>query len=85
MGAAVTFACLTAGLTVDEAIAAATLNAAHALGRAGEIGTIEPGKRADLVLHAIPNRYHLVYRFGVPRVAMTIVAGRPAYEAPAAR
>ena len=79
MSAALWFACLTAGLTVDEAITAATLNAAHALGRAKQIGSLEPGKRADLVVHAVPNRYHLVYRFGVPRVAKVIVNGRLVY------
>jgi len=76
MSAVLWFACLTAGLSVDEAITAATLNAAHSLGRANEIGTLEPGKRADLVIHDIPNRYHLVYRFGVPRIATVIAAGK---------
>jgi imidazolonepropionase len=76
MGAAIWFACLTAGLTVDEAIAGATLNAAHSLGLAAETGTIETGKRADLVVHAVPNRYHLVYRFGVQRVRTVIAAGK---------
>jgi len=83
MGAALWFACLTAGLTVDEAIAASTLNAAHALGRAAEIGSLEPGKRADLVVHDVPNRYHLVYRFGVPRVAQVIVGGKVVHGASA--
>lgn len=81
MGTAVWLACLTAGLTVDEAITASTLNAAHALGRAGQTGSIETGKRANLVVHAIPNRYHLVYRFGVPRVDKTIVDGRLVHDA----
>jgi len=76
MLAALWFACLTGGLTVDEAITAATLNAAHSLGRADRVGSIEPGKRADLVVHAIPNRYHLVYRFGVPRISTVIAGGR---------
>jgi imidazolonepropionase len=80
MGTALWFACLTAGLTVDEAITAATLNAAHALGRADRIGSLEPGKRADLVIHAVPNRYHLVYRFGVPRIAKVLVGGRLVFE-----
>jgi len=74
MEAVLWFACLWGGLTVDEAITAATLNAAHSLGLAEETGSLEPGKRADLVIHAVPNRYHLVYRFGVPRVR-TVVAG----------
>lgn len=80
MGAALWFACLTAGLSVDEAITAATLNAACSLGRGDDTGSIETGKRANLVVHAVPNRYHLVYRFGVPRVARVIVDGRSVYE-----
>jgi imidazolonepropionase len=75
MGAAIWFACLEGGLTVDEAITASTLNAAHSLGRADRTGSIEPGKRADLVVHDVPNRYHLVYRFGVQRVRTVIAAG----------
>jgi len=81
MSAALWFACLTARLTVDEAITASTLNAAHALGRADRIGSLEPGKRADLVVHAVPNRYHLVYRFGEPRISTVIAGGRVAHPA----
>ncbi len=84
MGAALWFACLTARLTVDEAICAATLNAAHSLGRAGSIGSLEVGKRADLVIHDVPNRYHLVYRFGEPRVSKVIAGGELVYDKRAA-
>jgi imidazolonepropionase len=76
MGAMLELACLTLSLSIDEAITAGTLNAAYALGRADESGSIEVGKRADLVIHAVPNRYHLVYRFGVRRVRTVIAAGR---------
>ncbi len=76
MGTVLEHACLTLAMSIDEAIAAATLNAAHALGRAEDTGSIEVGKRADLVIHAVPNRYHLVYRFGVRRVRTVIAAGR---------
>ena len=79
MSAALWFACLTAGLTVDEAITAATLNAAHSLGWADRVGSLEAGKRADIVVHDVPNRYHLVYRFGVPRVAKVIAGGEPVH------
>jgi imidazolonepropionase len=80
MGAVLELACLTLSLSIDEAIAAATLNAASALGRAEETGSIEVGKRADLVIHAVPNRYHLVYRFGVRRVRTVIAGGRVVVE-----
>ncbi|HEX4822775.1 MAG TPA: imidazolonepropionase [Candidatus Polarisedimenticolaceae bacterium] len=76
MGTVLELACLTLRLSIDEAIAAATLNAAAALGKAGETGSIEPGKRADLVVHAVPGRYHLIYRFGVRRVRTVIASGR---------
>jgi imidazolonepropionase len=80
MGAALEIACLTLGLSIDEAIAAATLNAAYALGRAEETGSIELGKRADFVIHAVPNRYHLVYRFGVRRVRTVVASGKVVVE-----
>jgi imidazolonepropionase len=85
MSAAVWFACLSAGLTVDEAITASTLNAAHSLGLADRVGSLEVGKRADVVVHDVPNRYHLVYRFGVPRVSMVIAGGQPVRTNGAAR
>lgn len=75
MSAALWFACLGARLTVDEAITAATINAACALGRGKVVGTIEPGKRADLVVHDVPNRYHLAYRFGTPAIKHVIAGG----------
>jgi imidazolonepropionase len=84
MSAALWFACLTARLTVDEAICAATLNAAHSLGRSRRIGSLEAGKRADLVIHDVPNRYHLVYRFGEPRVSKVIAGGELVYDKRAA-
>lgn len=68
-------AALTAGMSVDEAITAATLNAAASLGRAERIGTLEVGKRADVVLLDAPNRYHLVYRFGSDLIDRVFVAG----------
>ena len=80
MGAVLELACLTMSLSIDEAITAATLNAAHALGKADVTGSVEVGKRADFVVHAVPNRYHLVYRFGVRRVRTVIAGGRVAVE-----
>jgi len=75
MSAALWFACLEAGLNVDEALTAATLNAAASLGRADRTGSLEVGKRADLVVHDVPNRYHLVYRFGLPRIRAVVAGG----------
>jgi imidazolonepropionase len=52
-------------MTVEESLTAATLNGAHSLRLANETGSIEVGKRADLVLIDAPGYLHLVYHFGV--------------------
>jgi imidazolonepropionase len=64
------------GLTIEEALAAATLNSACSLGLGDEVGSVEPGKRADLVLLAAPNLLHLVYHYGINPVAAVVKGGR---------
>jgi imidazolonepropionase len=64
------------GLGVAEAITASTLNAAAALGRADEIGSIEEDKRADLVVLDAPTYHHLVYHYGVNPVRHVVKGGR---------
>ena len=66
------------GLSVAEAITASTLNAAAALGRAAEIGSIEEGKFADLVILDAPTYHHLVYHYGVNPVRHVVKSGRVA-------
>jgi imidazolonepropionase len=51
-------------LTVEEAIAGVTREAARALGRLGEIGTLEVGKSCDLAIWSIEQPAELVYRMG---------------------
>jgi imidazolonepropionase len=51
-------------LTVDEAIAGITREAARALGRQAEVGTLEIGKRCDLAIWSIARPAELVYRIG---------------------
>ncbi len=63
-------------MTVEEALTAATLNGAHSLRLASDIGSIEPGKRADFVLIEAPNYLHLVYHFGVNLVTAVFRDGR---------
>jgi imidazolonepropionase len=69
------------GLSIEEALVAATLNAAACLGLGGEIGSIEEGKRADLVLLAAPNLLHLAYHYGVNPVAAVVKDGRLVHRA----
>ena len=65
MQSVIQLASLRMKMTVEEALTAATLNGAASIGMAGEIGTIEEGKRADFILLDAPNYLHLVYHFGV--------------------
>ncbi len=69
-------ACLGAGLSTEEALTGATLNAAAALGRADRLGTLEAGKQGDLVVLDAPSEKHLVYHFGVNLVRHVVKAGR---------
>jgi imidazolonepropionase len=69
------------GLSTREALLAVTLNAAYVLGLSAELGSIEVGKRADLVLLDGPAE-HVAYRFGHNPVAAVFIAGRPAYVRP---
>jgi imidazolonepropionase len=72
--------CMLLDLSVEEAIAAGTINAAHSLGLAGEVGSLQPGRRADLVLLEIPHYVHTVYHFGVNHVSGVVKDGRLVVE-----
>jgi imidazolonepropionase len=70
-----TIACTQMGMTPEEAITASTLNAAAALALADRVGSIEPGKEADLVLCEVPDYRSLAYEFGVNHAAHVIKHG----------
>jgi imidazolonepropionase len=63
-------------LTVDEVITGVTREAARALGRLGEIGTLEAGKRCDLGIWDIERPAELVYRIGFNPLHARIRSGR---------
>ena len=63
-------------MTPAEAIYAATINAAHAICRATEVGSLEVGKRADVTVLNVPNHKFLGYSFGVNLVEKVIANGR---------
>jgi imidazolonepropionase len=72
----IALACRYMRLTPAEAIAAATVNAAAAIGRTGEIGSLEPGMQADLLVLSVPDYRHLGYRFGANLVQAVIKKGQ---------
>jgi imidazolonepropionase len=72
----IAMACRFMRMTPAEAITAATVNAAYAVNRAGEVGTLEVGKRADVLVLGVPNHKFLGYRFGVNLVDKVIKNGR---------
>jgi len=68
------------GLTIEESLTGVTLNAAACLGLGDEIGSVEVGKAADLVLLDAPNLNHVAYHYGVNPVAAVIKRGRVVYR-----
>ncbi|MHA6534746.1 imidazolonepropionase [Paenibacillus sp. BAC0078] len=69
-------ACLTMRMTPAEVLAACTINAAHAIGRASTIGSIEVGKQADLVMFDAPNYLYLQYHYAVNLVDTVLKKGK---------
>ena len=73
---AITLACRYLRLTPAQAIVAATLNAAAAIHRADKIGSLEPGKQADLLILDVSDYRHLGYRIGGNLVNTVIKKGQ---------
>jgi imidazolonepropionase len=77
----VSLACRKMGMTPAEALSAATINAAYAVLRGNTIGSIEFGKKADLIVLGVPDYREIPYHFGDNVVEMTIKDGMPIYQA----
>ena len=71
-----TMACTQMRMTPAEAILGVTANAARALRKFDEIGSLEVGKKADIVILDIPNYQYLLYHFGVNLVNRVIKNGK---------
>ena len=75
-----TVACLEMKLSPAEALAAVTINAAHAVGVADEVGSLEPGKAADLVIWRATSVEQLPYWVGADLADQVVKRGRVIYR-----
>ncbi|MDR3703596.1 MAG: amidohydrolase family protein [Candidatus Sulfopaludibacter sp.] len=80
MQTVVALACRHMRMTPEEAICAATINGAHALGRARSAGSLEIGKSADLLVLSVPDYHDMVHHFGSNLVHLTMKRGEIIYE-----
>lgn len=72
----IALACYKMKMHPREAISAATINAAHALDRGKTMGSIEVGKKADMIILECPNPEYLSYRFAMNLTHTIIVNGQ---------
>ena len=72
-------ACTQMRMTPAEAIAASTINGAHALRRADRIGSLEAGKQADLIVLDVEDYREIPYYFAMNHCVMTVKRGRIVY------
>ena len=73
-------ACTQMRMSPAEAIAAATINGAHALCRAGRLGSLEPGKQADLCAFEVSDYREIPYYFGVNLCRLTVKRGESIHD-----
>ncbi len=72
----INFASLRMRMSPEEAIVSSTINAAYSIGMGDEVGSLEPGKKADIILLDVPNHMHIPYHFGVNLVNTVIKEGK---------
>jgi len=75
-----TWSALRMRMSASEVLTAATLNAAASLNRADDIGTLEVGKRADLLVLDLPNYKHLAYELGRSPVRVVVKNGQVQFQ-----
>jgi imidazolonepropionase len=75
-----TWSALRMNMTAGEVLTAGTLNAAASLNRAADIGSLESGKRADVLVLDLPNHRHLAYELGRNPVRAVFKSGRLVHE-----
>jgi imidazolonepropionase len=80
MQTVVALGCGRLGMTIEEAISAATVNGAYALGCAEKVGSLEPGKSADLVILNAGDYRDLEHCLGTNLVHLTMKRGKFIYK-----
>lgn len=73
-------ACLQMGMSPVEALSAATINAAHALGRGDVCGSLEIGKQADLIIWDIPSINFIPYHLGSSHISRVLKLGKTIWQ-----
>jgi imidazolonepropionase len=81
MAMILSLACTQLRMTPAEAIAAATINSAYALGRDKKVGSLEVGKQADIAVFEVADYREIPYYFGVNHCWMTVKRGRVIHAA----
>ena len=76
------FASIIMKLTPEEVITAATINGASSLKLEDEIGSIEVGKKADIVMFDVPNLDYMIYHFGINHTGKVVKNGKIVFEKP---
>lgn len=76
----IVLSCYNMKMSPAEALTAATINAACAIQRESEIGSLEVGKKADIAIFEVPNYYFLSYQFGTNLVSKVIKNGKIVVE-----
>ncbi|MFJ7982995.1 imidazolonepropionase [Lysinibacillus xylanilyticus] len=69
-------ACMHMGMTLEEVLTATTINAAYALNRGHQIGSLEAGKQADVIILDVANYKQLQYFYGMNHTNTVIKNGR---------
>ncbi|MBV8729805.1 MAG: amidohydrolase family protein [Acidobacteriia bacterium] len=80
MQTVIKLACCRMHMTAAEAISAATINGAHAVGCAAKAGSLEPGKAGDVLILNIADYRELAHHFGTNLVRITIKGGEIIWE-----
>lgn len=76
----IALSCLQMKMTIEEVISALTINAAAAVNRLDTIGSLAPGKKADLVILDASSYFHLIYHIGVNSVKTVVKNGSVVVE-----